>query len=108
MNEKIDLRILKTKKNIYEALVEIMEHKSFEEIRVSEICEKALINRSTFYAHFEDKYDLFNSLMNDLKSKLRSEIDPNLEYKDLKEFYMQTIALVLDRLDDNKIYSLKW
>lgn len=105
--EKQDLRIVKTKKNIYEGFIEIMEKKSFEEIKVSEICEAALINRSTFYAHFEDKYDLFNSLMNDLKSKLRSEIDADLEYKDIKEFYMKTIELVLNRLDEDKSIFLK-
>lgn len=107
MANKQDLRIVKTKKNIYEGFIEIMEKKSFEEIKVSEICEVSLINRSTFYAHFEDKYDLFNSLMNDLKSKLRSEVDPNLEYKDIKEFYMKTISLVLERLDESKSIYLK-
>lgn len=107
MTKKLDLRIIKTKKSIYEGFIEVMEKKSFEEIKVSEICEKALINRSTFYAHFEDKYDLFNSLLNDMKSQLRSEIDPNLDYKDIKEFYMKTISLVLEHLDESKGIYLK-
>lgn len=107
MAKKTDLRIVKTKKHIYEALVEIMEHKSFEEIKVSEICEAALINRSTFYAHFEDKYELFNSLMNDLKSKLKNEIESKIEYQNVEEFYKVTIDIILNHLDENKNIYLK-
>ena len=58
MEKKTDLRIIKTKKVIYEALIDLMKEKTFEEIKVSDICNKALINRSTFYAHYEDKYEL--------------------------------------------------
>ena len=51
MEKKKDLRVIKTKKMIYTALVELMKEKTFEEIKVSDICEIDLINRSTFYAH---------------------------------------------------------
>ena len=60
MEKKTDLRIIKTKKVIYEALIDLMKEKTFEEIKVSDICNKALINRSTFYAHYEDKYEKVN------------------------------------------------
>ena len=46
--EKKDLRIVKTKNALYLALVDLMKDKTFEEIKVSEICNKALINRSTY------------------------------------------------------------
>lgn len=67
MEKKTDLRIIKTKKVIYEALIDLMKEKTFEEIKVSDICNKALINRSTFYAHYEDKYELLVEFINDLK-----------------------------------------
>lgn len=41
MEKKKDLRVIKTKKMIYTALVELMKEKTFEEIKVSDICEKA-------------------------------------------------------------------
>ena len=44
-----------------------MKEKTFEEIKVSNICDEALVNRSTFYAHFEDKYSLLSSLLDNLK-----------------------------------------
>lgn len=102
MNEKIDLRIIKTKKSIYDALKELMYEKSFEEIRVSEICEKALINRSTFYAHFEDKYDLLDNLVKDLNEEFEVAIKMRGTFKDLREYYERQLIIVLDYIDTNK------
>ena len=59
----MDKRILKTKKNLYEGLLKVMKEKEFENIKISEICEKALTTRSTFYDHFTDKYELLYSLI---------------------------------------------
>ena len=61
---KNDLRVIKTKKNLYEALITLMKEKTFEEIKVADICKKALINRSTFYNHYQDKYELLYELIN--------------------------------------------
>ena len=58
----------KNNKNLYHHLnrdqraqIEILineNDKTFEEIKVSDICKKALINISTFYSHYNDKYEL--------------------------------------------------
>ncbi len=105
-DKKLDLRIIKTKKNIYEALLMLMETKPFEEIKVSDICEKAMINRSTFYAHFEDKYFLFNSLITDLKDRLKKELNKNKNISNSKEYYMELIKLLLDHFESEKdIYT---
>lgn len=40
------------------ALLALLEKKSFEYITISEICETAGVNRSTFYLHYENTYDL--------------------------------------------------
>ena len=48
--KKKDLRIIKTRKALYNAFEELMKSKPFEQIKVSDICNEALINRSTFYA----------------------------------------------------------
>lgn len=53
-----DLRIVRTKESIRDALVDLIEEKSFEAITVKDITNKAGINRGTFYAHYQDKCDL--------------------------------------------------
>lgn len=107
MEMSTDLRILKTRKNIYDAFMQLMSSKSFEEIKVNEICEKALINRSTFYAHFEDKYVLLDSLINDLKNSLMQRLKTN-EVKDItKDYFIKSISLFLDEAEENKeLYNM--
>ena len=102
MNKKTDLRILKTKKALYEALVELIKDKSFEEIRASDLCSKALINRSTFYSHFSDKYDLVASFIDDLKKELLNALSKNKNIINTKEFYIEMINLILEHIDSKK------
>ncbi|MEH6908621.1 TetR/AcrR family transcriptional regulator [Neobacillus drentensis] len=53
-----DLRIIRTKESIREALVELIDEKGFEAITVKDITTRAKINRGTFYSHYQDKFDL--------------------------------------------------
>ena len=100
MEKKTDLRIIKTKKVIYEALIDLMKEKTFEEIKVSDICNKALINRSTFYAHYEDKYELLVEFINDLKSNFTNELDKRKHITDTREYYMELIKLFIDHVEE--------
>ena len=97
-----DLRVLKTKKSIYSALVELMKEKSFEEIKVSDICTKALINRSTFYSHYKDKYELLAIWINDLKDNLQNELSLNNRISSKKEYYIGMISIFLNYIDIKK------
>ena len=100
--EKSDLRIIKTKKALYDALRNLMKTKTFEEIKVSDICEEALINRSTFYAHFDDKYSLLESMIDNLKQDLTKNLNNNKSYATTKEYYIEIIRLYLDNIEENK------
>lgn len=61
-----DKRIQKTKKYLKKTLIEILGFKPFEKITVKEICEKSQISRMTFYAHYNDKYDLVDDISKDM------------------------------------------
>jgi AcrR family transcriptional regulator len=54
----IDLRVVRTTQAIRNARVELIEEKGFEATTVKDITSRARINRGTFYAHYQDKYDL--------------------------------------------------
>lgn len=106
MKEKQDLRVVKTRKNLYESLLYLLKEKTFEEIKVSDICEKALINRSTFYAHYNDKYELFADLINALKTSFANELNTNTKISNSKEYYLEMLRIFLDHVDSNRdIYS---
>lgn len=55
-----DPRVKRTQKCLWEALRTLLEERSFEQISVTDICEEATINRTTFYKHFESKYELLS------------------------------------------------
>jgi len=63
MSEKKDLRIIRTRSFIIEAMMNLMKTKKFDKIKVKDITSEANINRSTFYYHFDDKYDLLNKIL---------------------------------------------
>ena len=78
-----------------------MKEKEFENIKISEICEKALTTRSTFYDHFTDKYELLYSLIEDLKLELNNFINENnIEVKSIKEYYLVLINLLLEHIEE--------
>lgn len=107
MNEaKVDLRIVKTKKCIYAAFLELLESKPFEEIKVSEICTKAMVNRSTFYTHFEDKYALLDCLIKDMKHTLKSLLAENDKIGNSKEYYMEMIKILMDHVEEKKRFYM--
>ena len=58
----MDLRVLKTKKSIKEAFLELRKKHSVDEIKVNTLCEKAMINKTTFYNHYRDVYELAEEL----------------------------------------------
>ncbi|KAA8328339.1 TetR/AcrR family transcriptional regulator [Leuconostoc carnosum] len=53
-----DIRPTKTKQNIENAFINLLNEKELHAITVENICKKALTSRSTFYLHYLDKYDL--------------------------------------------------
>lgn len=53
-----DLRVQRSRARLLQALVSLLNEKPFDEIRVTDLCARAGVHRSTFYAHFEDKLHL--------------------------------------------------
>jgi AcrR family transcriptional regulator len=61
-----DLRVRRTRKMLHAALIELTIEKGFAAVTVQDLSERAMINRSTFYRHFVDKYELLRSYLEDL------------------------------------------
>jgi AcrR family transcriptional regulator len=58
-----DPRVKRTRQLIHQAFFELAREKDFQSISVQDIAERATLNRATFYSHFEDKYDLLDSVI---------------------------------------------
>lgn len=73
MEQKTDLRILKTHKALCDAFFHMLEEKRFEDITVNELCERAMVRRATFYKHFADKYEFFGFFIREIKESFYME-----------------------------------
>lgn len=62
MSSKIDRRIKYTRLMLKESLMKLLKDKSISSITVKELCALADINRSTFYSHYSDQYDLLTQV----------------------------------------------
>lgn len=73
----MDLRIVKTKNQIKEAFLKLRDKMMPEKIKVKDICEMAMINKTTFYKHYTDSIELsqeieecaIESVISSLKTK---------------------------------------
>jgi len=74
-----DVRVYKTKKNIADALIHLLEEKDFAHITVKDICTLSLSSKSTFYSHFIDKYDLLEKLVQLHAASFEQEISRSFD-----------------------------
>lgn len=86
---KEDIRIIKTKQALTLALFRLLEKRNFQEITVHDVCQDALVSRSTFYIHFNDKYDLLKFCLLDLQQKFKEyskDLSPKEALSSVYEF----------------------
>lgn len=69
-----DRRILRTRRLLQAALTELMMEKKFRDITVRDITDLADVNRSTFYLHYQDTYDLLRQIEDGLIEELEKKI----------------------------------
>jgi len=68
----IQKRKTSTKEDIKEALIQLLSEERFDNISISKLCMRAGINRGTFYLHYQDKYQMVDSLKSEIISQLSS------------------------------------
>ena len=85
----------KTKTYLANALLELLKIKSFDNIKVTEICDKALVHKTTFYNHFDDKYELLNYLLLKIHNEIseQSKQDEGIinYYLSISKYYIRYI-----------------
>lgn len=68
-----DLRVRRTRKLLQEAFIKVTVEKGFGAVTVRDITERAMVNRSTFYRHYLDKYDLLDQYMDEVYQSTTAE-----------------------------------
>lgn len=70
----MDLRVEKTENAIKNAFLELRSGKALEKITIKELCEKACINKSTFYSHYRDIYELSDTMEAEVVKNITNNI----------------------------------
>ena len=100
----MDLRIEKTEKGIRNAFIELRSRKPLEKITIKELCEHAYINKSTFYSHYKDIYDLSERMEEEVVSSITNSIShPEYIMENPAEF---TRELFLAYLSQNSLITI--
>ncbi|MFR2534433.1 MAG: TetR/AcrR family transcriptional regulator C-terminal domain-containing protein [Clostridia bacterium] len=96
-----DLRTKRTYKLLKDALFELLTKQSFDSIKVSDICDLAMVHRTTFYTHFSDKYELLEYCIREIEQEIILNMKDN-NYTNRREFYTNMIMNVLTYISGNK------
>lgn len=76
MERPTDLRFVRTEQRIRQEFFYLMEEVGFQKITVRMLVEHAEINRSTFYLHYTDKFDLLERVEEELFAELKRKVLP--------------------------------
>lgn len=79
--KKSDSKYFYTAELMNQALLSLLEKKDIEFITVTEITTKAGVNRSTFYLHYDNVYELLEETIENLNKKFISSFDMQVPYK---------------------------
>ncbi|HJE97992.1 TetR/AcrR family transcriptional regulator [Ligilactobacillus acidipiscis] len=102
MTAKTDLRVKKSKYAIKNAFWNLLLAENFQKITIKQIILEAQVNRATFYKYYANKYELLDSVENDLMTEFEkmtakapnSLFNNDFEDKQLDNYYHQLVQYI--------------
>lgn len=91
---KAESKYFNTARLMDEALLILLEKKDIEYITIKEICNKAGVNRSTFYLHYENIYDLLAETIEMLNKDFMQSFDNNTIVSKIKDANLSDLILI--------------
>ncbi|MFE4709286.1 MULTISPECIES: TetR/AcrR family transcriptional regulator [unclassified Paenibacillus] len=90
-----NIRTTQTKQSLISAFVNLVNEKDFEKITIADLTKGAHVNRATFYAHFNDKYELLDYIVNESAAAvIEKHTSENMKFD--KEYIHQLVLAVCD------------
>lgn len=68
------------KECIVEALIKLMNEKSFDDITITELCNKAGVSRMSYYRNYYDKKDIIKVYLDDISKKFKKETHKLIDF----------------------------
>ncbi len=97
----MDLRIIKTRGQIKAAFLRLRQYLSPDKIRVKDICELAMINKTTFYHHYADSAELCEEIDDSAIEQVVAALpEPQSIFEDSRA-YIASLFKTLEQEGDN-------
>lgn len=103
--KKDDQRVKITKMMIKNSFIDLLATKPIQNITVKELCEKAEINRGTFYKHYLDVYDLKEKIEEEFAEKLIVALTPLSQKNGNEASLTNVISTVFNVIHNNADFS---
>lgn len=97
----MDLRTRKIYDALIQACEELLQEKSFDEITVSELCDRARTRRATFYKHFADKYDFLDFMLRESREKILARAVEGVDVRDQTAVLHALVDVGLTFVEEN-------
>jgi Transcriptional regulator len=88
-----DLRVVRTKMNIKNAFMELIRKKPVGKITVTELAQAAMINKGTFYLHYQDIPSLYKEVILEQTEKGLEKVDFSMAIKEPEKFLMHFLQV---------------
>lgn len=101
-NKKVDLRVVKTKRSIKNAFVELLSEKDIDDITIKEIADRAVINRKTFYNYYKGVYQIVDEIENEIVETFDSAvkgIDLKAQMKEPSLIFEKLTSIINNNID---------
>ncbi len=95
---KLDRRVQRTYQQLAGALLRLLTRKPWQQITVQELCDEAVIRRTTFYQHFQDKQDFVNWFLEEKRLEFSAWIADDDPPRKLGDHFVSLATRVLDYL----------
>ncbi len=93
---KTDRRVRYTNMQLRGALVASLQNEHISTITVKSLCDSADVNRSTFYAHYKDQYDLLHHIQQEVLDNIRHYLENQDYTSDLRPISFQVLNRILE------------
>lgn len=97
-----DRRTRRTRAHLEEGLLRLMEQKSINNITVRELTECVDVNRSTFYLHYTDIYDMVGRIEDDMIASFYEELDRDKSERTTEEDVYHFMEKAICKLQENR------
>lgn len=95
----LDRRARRTRRLLREGLIELLMEKKINNISVQELVERIDINRSTFYLHYMDIYDLLSKIEDEMMQEILSRVEKKCQPLELDDLLSTIFHYISDNAD---------